>query len=145
MPEVSSQALDDLWGRSFTEQHHVPEPVRILKQQAERLTERTEGRIEGVVRERMPSDGTVWVGLWARVPAARNYEHKLLTITYAVDAIDPELPFPMTVFGLDGEEVKLQDRDEFLAWLTSTLSSSEVHELINRLLWYSKDEFQSAG
>ena len=132
MPKVK-----DLWGPPLVEPEDSA-PVRLLKAQADALTERTKGRVVGSVAEDA-MDGTAWTSLYAVVPALDDYRHKLLTIGHPLVVADPEDPSPLTVCDPldDGAIKKLSGAREFEEWLGRVLSSPKIHNVIQNLLRYN--------
>ena len=98
----------DLWGPAFQKAPVVSAPVALLIEQADALTRRTEGRVMGEVLQDVDK-GTVWVSLYAHVPALQDYQHKLVSIAHPVVNSDPRHPFPLTV--MDTQSGEKIDRD----------------------------------
>ena len=132
----------DLWGPDFVGNDAQPVLVTLLEEQANALTRRTDGRIEGVVSQDPTAEGTVWTSLYASVPALGDYRHKLLTIVHPVTA-DPADPFPLTVHDPVRGSQGVADLPAFCRWLRRTLSSQDVHGVINNLLRYGDDRVAS--
>ena len=130
----------DLWGRPFSGANDVTEspPVVLLRQQADALTARTNGLIEGHVLRNIDR-GTEWTSLYAKVPSLQGYMYKLISIARPIIG-DPDGPLkinPIAAFrdgGEDGPEINTMD--EFADWLGQTLSSDQVHAVISNLLRY---------
>ncbi len=145
MADDQARAGGDLWGSAFVEDPADTAPVALLKEQADALTRRTGGRVVGeVLAETDAERGTVWISLYALVPALDDYRHKLLSIAHPVIVDDPHLPFPLAVIDTqsnDGGEVL--DMEGFTEWLSRILSSEEVHNVIGNLLRYSHDRVAS--
>lgn len=142
MSEEATSDGPDLWGHDFSEHRGTSEPVRLLQAQAAALTRRTQGRVVGRVRERVTSEGTVWVGFWAHVPALGDYQYKLVTISHAIGVRDQERPYPVTVWE-DDLSYEVGDREALVGRLASILQSEEMHNVIDGLLRYGSDRAAS--
>ncbi len=137
MPDHAPGNGRDLWGRTFLETPVESAPVTLLKEQAEALTRRTNGRVVGEVLQEVEKE-TVWVSLYARVPALHDYQHKLISIAHDVVSGDPVHPFPLTVMDTEsGDGGQVHDMEAFERWLESVLSSNAVHNVVDNLLQYS--------
>ena len=137
MHDVASGNGRDLWGPDFRDTPIESAPVVLLKEQADALTRRTGGRIVGEVLQDVDK-GTVWASLYARVPALQDYQHKLVSIAHRVVTADPDRPFPLTVMDTQsGDQEELESMESFEEWLGRTLSSDEVHHVVDSLLRYS--------
>ena len=142
MHDVASGKVRDLWGPDFQGTPVESAPFVLLKEQADVLTRRTRGDVRGDVFQKV-EEGTVWLALYALVPALRDYRHKLVTISYPVTA-DPKQPFPLKVFDVQsGDPVEVEDMDSFERWLAGALSSTPVHQVVDNLLQYSRSRAAS--
>jgi hypothetical protein len=133
--------IENYWGTDFPIGSD-PAPVVLLKQQAQQLTESTQGKVEGVVKE-SAEGGTAYTSLYARVPAMGNYQFKILYIAHPMLA-DPSNPFPITAedsFGL--EKRTLADMQEFDRYLRDLLSSALVRTAIGNLIKYASSRAAS--
>ena len=120
-----------------------PEPVRLLKQQAELLRSLHGGQIEGFVKM-STEEGTAYHSLYLKAEALGHYSYKLLYIAYP--AVRPtESVYPIQAQTSAGEHsAKLADDGEFRGWLRSQLSSDFVKRAISNLLRYIRDRQNSA-
>jgi hypothetical protein len=127
----------DLWGQPFLDTQRESAPMILLKEQAEALTRRTNGRVVGEVMDLVEKD-MFWASLSARVPALHDYHHKLLSIAHPVVVADPVHPFPLTVVDTQsGKQRQVNDIDSFERWLEDALSSKAIHNVVDTLLGYS--------
>src|SRR5947209_6524215 len=135
----------DLWGPAFLDSPPDSAPVALLREQADALTRRTGGRIIGeVLGETDASHSTIWTSLYARVPALDDYQHKLVSIAHPLVVADPTHPFPITAVDTQGVQTgEIGSIEEFGRWLETTLSSREVHNVINSLLTYGNSRAAS--
>ncbi len=143
MADPKTDGKVDLWGPAFEDDSQESAPVVLLRQQADALTDRTGGRVAGVVLKQADR-GTVWASLYAKVPALQDYMYKLLSVAHPV-AADPGDPSPLSVhdsFGGD-DYVEILGMDEFRRWLEKVLSSDAAHAVIVNLLRYSPDRAAS--
>jgi hypothetical protein len=143
MAEPKRDGKVDLWGAAFVDDPRESAPVALLRGQADALTERTGGRVEGVVLTEAEK-GEVWASLYAKAPALQNYMYKLLSVSHSV-LDDPDNPSPIVVDedlgGLEGGT--LPGMDEFREWLGHVLSSERAHAVIVNLLRYSTERAAS--
>jgi hypothetical protein len=137
MAETALHNGKDLWGQPFVETSIESAPVKLLQEQANALTRRTDGRIVGDVFTSVDK-GTFWASLYARVPFLRDYQHKLISVAHPVVVADPMNPFPLTVMDTQsGEQAEVNDMGAFERWLEHVLSSKDVHNVVDTLLGYS--------
>lgn len=133
---MSDQKTVDLWPRDFTTIVDDPAPVVLLKQQAELLSGKTGGRVEGIVRE-STVEGTFYASLYFRSPSLGDSMYKVLHIALPV-TLDPLHPFPLTVNdSCEPSETVVTDMEDFKEWLKSVLSSEKVGAIVGNLIKYS--------
>jgi len=137
MTNGNEASKTDLWGRPFLIDPTDSAPVVLLRQQADALYARTEGRVEGVVLKNFDK-GTAWASLYARVPSIQGYMYKMLTVGHPANA-NPANPSTLTAHDTfrgreDWDDVGSMDR--FASWLEEALSSEEAHAVIENLLKY---------
>ncbi len=138
MPTTSRRDVADLWGAPFGEKRVVSEPFEDLQKQAESLTHRTNGRIVGHARETIRGE-TVWIGLWAKVPAMGGYEYKLITVAHPLNVVDPRRPYPLEATYYAGRITDIAEHESWMSWLADVLSSNGAMPLIDRLLQIGAD------
>jgi hypothetical protein len=138
-----TEPVENYWPASYpTDDVPEPEPVILLKQQAQLLKTTTNGCVEGVVK-RAVEGSTVYHSLYARVPALGDYMYKFLYIGHPV-AANPANPFPIDVEdSLRLDRKSLQTMDEFRDWLKDILASEWVRTTIGRLMSYSSERVAS--
>lgn len=56
---------DDFWGADFHPNNAESKPVTLLKKQADLLGPKTDNRVQGVVKQYVSPDGTIWTSLYA--------------------------------------------------------------------------------
>ena len=140
MTQANVAAEIDLWGGPFVSHPTDSAPTVLLRQQAEILTTRTGGRIEGVVLTDFDK-GTLWASLYAKVPRLQGYMYKLLTVAHPVTD-SPDAPARMTAHDTfrDREDWQsLDSMEQFTAWLKEALSSDRAHAVIVNMLNYIPD------
>jgi hypothetical protein len=138
MPEPT----ENFWPANFPTGNDDPEPVLVLKQQAQLLTTVTDGHVEGVVKRSVEA-GTVYHSLYGRVPALGDYMYKFLYVAYPVSA-NLTNPFPIDVEdSLHLDRKSIQSMDEFRHWLKDILATEWVETTIGRLIDYSSDRVAS--
>ena len=84
----------DLWGRPFSIARADSAPNALLRQQADALTSRTKGRIEGIVLKNFEK-ATAWASLYAKIPSLQGYMYKMLTVAHPATA-NPATPKPLS-------------------------------------------------
>jgi hypothetical protein len=133
--------VEDFWPSDFTTLTDDPEPALLLKQQAKILGRRTNGVVEGVVKNSTVA-GTVYYSLYLKAPALGDYEFKVLHIAIPLSQVATN-PFPLTVEHsiASGLPMQVQNMDEFRRWLRVALSSEPVASVIGRLIKQSQASF----
>ncbi len=137
MTEANQAGKTDLWGQPFLFDPADSAPVELLRQQADALTARTGGRVEGVVLKNFDK-GKAWASLYAKVPSLQGYMYKMLTVAHPATA-NPADPLSMDAHDTfrgreDWEEVN--SMAHFTSWLEEALSSDQAHAVIGNLLKY---------
>ena len=150
MPESQIKTGKDLWGASFEDTPEETVVVSLLKEQAEALSRRTQGKIVGEVESEIDHDyengydlESMTTSLYARVALPQKYRHKLIALHHPI-LVDPNNPFPL--FATDTQQasnVKITDRDQFIRWIEEILSSPEVHNVIKTLIRYGRERAAS--
>jgi hypothetical protein len=126
--------IENYWGTDFPA-YDDSAPVVLLKQQAQKLTEATQSKVEGVVKE-SAEGGTAWASLYASVPT-RDYQFKILSVSHPVVA-DPANPASITVEdSFDHGKQTLAGMAAFDQYLRDLLSSEPVRTAIGNLIRYS--------
>ena len=138
MSEQDSNGRGDLWGAAFVVDPIESAPIALLREQAEALTERTGGRLEGVVL--VDADKRhVWASLCVKAPSLQDYTYKLLSVAHSL-AADPDNPATLSVHDTFGEErdpIEIEGMEEFRRWLEVVLSSGSARAVVINLLRYS--------
>ena len=132
-----SKAIEDFWPSSFRTADADPEAVDILKEQAKVLGEKTNGVVEGVVKD-STIEGTVYYSLHLKAPALGGSLFKVLHIAFPVTQ-SPNNPYPFVgedAFG--GDASSFANIAEFKTWLKATLSSQLMAGVIGNLIRRSK-------
>jgi hypothetical protein len=144
MAEPNSNGGKDLWGSPFEVDPKESAPAALLKTQADFLTERTGGRIKGVVLQNVDKV-SVWASLYASVPALNDYMYKLLTVAYPIsdDPRNPSLLGAQDTFSGGDGILNIQGMEEFGRWLEAALSSRPAHAIIENLMKYTSDRVAS--
>ena len=138
MTQGNQSSKPDLWGKPFPATCSVstePAPVVLLRQQADALTERTSGRVQGVVL-RSFDNGKEFASLYAKVPALQGYMYQILTIAHPITD-SPNDPSAMQgshgLYG-DSDWQKIDSMAHLTSWLQDALSSDQAHAVIVNLL-----------
>lgn len=133
MPEP----VEDLWPPTFELREEDPAPISILKQQADRLSDKTGGLVEGVVKE-STIGGTVFWSLYLRAPALGDYMFKVLYIAIPLGNL---LTTPCRLEAEDSfgdEKVSIEGVDQFKDWLKSVLNSEAVAGVVSNMIRRSR-------
>lgn len=85
---MTTDTIPDLWPTAALKVD-VRTPVAILRTQATRLGQRTQGLLIGEVTITTGENNQVVLGLEVIVPALNNYRYRLLSVQHAQDAIFP--------------------------------------------------------
>jgi len=123
---------DNLWG-DLPNAEEGPTPRGILRQQADILTSQTRGMLSGAV-ETTVVEGDVVVKLLLIAPYLGNYEVEIVTVRYSGVYVSP-----LDVFSsVQGRGATCIDIEEFKAYLSEILQSTEVREAVAALLTQSQ-------
>lgn len=142
--------MTDLWPDFVEEpQGNRPPPVEILRIQAEALSNKTSGRVHGLVREEHPfayDPETDEYGLIERdgfcfdflitAPKLPSYHYRLFSIEYGV----PYYPVRLNVDGDVAKEMRQEmanlevgTEEDFLAMLRMIFSSKKTHQVLQAI------------
>lgn len=129
--------MSDLWG-PLPKMDHAKSPKRLLQEQAELLTERTEGTLRGTVRTDVEGD-TISTELDVVAPFINNYTVTIVRITHGA-MIYPALVYRQLREDDDhGEPWECMDYDGFEKALSRILQSPRVGSVLSSLLIQSKE------
>lgn len=132
-------ATDDLWGE-LPDVERIKTPFVILKEQAELLTEKTDGLLVGEVTQRqtgleahrfgiaMPTFKGFLCTFDIVAPTLNSYEYKLLSLVYGMDL------YPLDLTAANKPSVSCSDEDAFKKELGKILTSQETQDVISKLL-----------
>lgn len=113
-------------------------PKRVMQQQAEFLTEDTNGSLVGIVTTRKdPTDPrTMLHEFTVRVPALGGYKFRLFFISHSMTL------YPVTIGSelLSGTSYKCTNIEEVEAGIREVLNNESVKRVINSLYIQSQDE-----
>jgi hypothetical protein len=127
MPTQASP-VPDLWGQ-FPKAAQVKSPSFILEQQANVLTQRTNGLLQGQVSlsRHTPGRGSFYISLLILAPSLDNYIYEVLSVIH-------EIPFyPATILAEEGE-VKCNDEEAFEKAVGAVLQSERIRKVVSGLL-----------
>jgi hypothetical protein len=117
-----------LWG-DLSDLEIVRTPKEILKEQADALTEATEGVLVGRVGAASGTGNSFSLELSVFVPRLNNYTYTILTADHKID-LYPVRVFPSTT----QRYVTCENEQTFIKALEEILSSKEVKRILSRLL-----------
>jgi hypothetical protein len=116
-----------LWG-DLSDLEIVRTPKEILKEQAEALTEATEGVLVGRVDASGPANNFSYE-LNVVVPRLNNYTYTIVTATHQIDL------YPVRVYVNTTQRWQsCENEQNFVSVLEAILSSKEVKRILSRLL-----------
>lgn len=121
-------ATDDLWGE-LPDIEENKTPFVILKEQAELLTEKTDGLLLGEVSQNQSigREGFCYT-LYMVAPSLNNYRYNLLTISYEIGL------YPLRLIESEKESVVCSDENEFKKELGEIFKSQGTQNVISKLL-----------
>jgi hypothetical protein len=130
-----SNAAIDLWPSVFGYQK-TELPDAILKEQANRLSEKTnhlvEARVEAPAHTTYLTD-KIRLGFYLVAPRLGNYSYRLFTIEYGIALEEQNISgYPVTL--VNGVERICQDREEFLEALREVFASQATMQVISALM-----------
>jgi hypothetical protein len=132
-----SNPNDDFWPAEILDTSD-PAPVRLLKEQAARLGEKTHNEVEAVVRPGVEG-GTTYHSLYLKASALGDYLYKLLFVAYpVVGPLGDDYPVTAQV-SWGGPPVEIRNDKEFREWLQEQLSSAHVQKAISNIRRYAHE------
>src|SRR5262245_9187832 len=117
----------DLWP-DFQAPETINSPVFLLKEQAAKLQQKTNGLVLAGLRPASTPDGSFWVGFDLYSPALGEYTYRLFQVTYP-----PEF-FPVTLDAGDGAPRLAQNLTEFEHFLESLLRSPRTKQVVEAIM-----------
>lgn len=118
----------NLWG-SLKDVEIVRTPKTILKEQAQILSEETQGILVGHVSESEYGGGNFSVTLEIQVPAINNYTYEVLNVRHNIDVYPAEVNATRPFL-----QQRAEDEGEFIRLVEEILSSNEMRQVVSRLL-----------
>lgn len=130
-------STENLWGDLPNYDVTAP-PVSILKEQAEKLSEITEGLLIGKVTSANAQRDHLQCTLYIVVPGLSNYQYEVLTAVYPIGS------YPISLLPTaDGNTIKCADEQEFKENIRLILQSESVKGVLSKLLAHVRAEAQS--
>lgn len=133
MTELSE---DNFWGTLDFSNSDDPAPIARLKQQAEKLTELTRGKVEGSVKVSV-ENGRFFASLYAGIPGGAGYQFKILSIEFPPYFPPDDLRQLIVEDSFGGPRSLLSSMPQFDEYLKTFLSSEQVRSTIRNLVKYS--------
>jgi hypothetical protein len=118
--------VTDLWPE-FKAPEAVNSPVFLLKEQAEKLRQKTGGLVLAELRSASEADGSFWVGFDLCSPALGEYTYRLLVVTY------PPQFIPITLTA-ENETKTAQSLPEFQKNLEAVLRSAHTRQIVEAIM-----------
>jgi hypothetical protein len=115
----------DLWP-DFQAPEAINSPVFLLKEQAAKLKQKTNGLVLAGLRPASAPDGSFWVGFDLYSPALGEYTYHLFEVTYP-----PEF-FPITLTADNSLTVKTLE--QFKNVLESVLRSPRTKQIVEAIM-----------
>jgi hypothetical protein len=128
----------DLWPADFGALSVVP-PVTILRMQAARLAERTQGLVEAYTVSGQRNADFYYL-FYLRAPALDNYSYLLLSVLHPIGLYPATLVAETT-----GETYTAATEEDFKEKLRSVLSSPEARRVVQSLLAQSQELAPARG
>ncbi len=119
-------ATDDLWGE-LPDVEEIKTPFVILKEQAELLTEKTDGLLVGEATQKQIGQGFQCM-LDIVVPTLNNYKYRVLSLVYKMTL------YPLNLSPANKPSVSCSDEDEFKKELGNIFKFQETQDVISKLL-----------
>jgi hypothetical protein len=119
-------ATDDLWP-DFQTPATVNSPVFLLKEQAEKLQQKTKGLVMAGLRPASAPDGSFWVGFDLYSPALGEYAFRLFQVTYPLQF------FPLTLT-FEGRDQTATSPEQFRTTLESVLRSPRTRQVVEAIM-----------
>ena len=124
----------NMWG-DIPEVDSVRTPASMLREQAQILSKRTKGLLNGHVSRNIEDiTGKFLYTLAVRAPALDNYRYIVLEITHGLEL------YPVDLRYIDGLTVESKTEEEFLRNVEKKLQSEDVRKAITSLLSQSKGD-----
>ena len=117
---------NDLWP-DFQAPETLNAPVFLLKEQAAKLQQKTNGLVLAGLRPASAPDGSFWVGFDLYSPALGEYTYRLFEVTYPLQL------FPVTLTTANGDLVA-HSLDDFKAVLESVLRSPRTKQVVEAIM-----------
>ena len=125
----------NLWG-NLEDIGRINTPLAVLREQAQLLTGATKGVLSGSVLVSTSYSEDIVIELTIVVPTLNNYKYRVLRVQH----------HPINIYPLDlacdpkGIEVKCNNEEDFIGQVESVLSSTEVRNVIKRLISQVEEE-----
>lgn len=116
----------DLWP-DFQAPEATHSPVFLLKEQAAKLQQKTNGLVLAGLRPASAPDGSFWVGFDLYSPALGEYTYHLFEVTY------PPQFFPVTLTTANGLQ-SAQTLEQFKTLLESVLRSPRTKQVVEAIM-----------
>lgn len=129
---MSANLSEDLWPTNITAEPLDRPPLLILREQAEKLNEKTSNIIEAeVTADPFGDSESLYVRFVIKAPALGGYEFVLLTIIQPVDLYPVRLEFEGSVWVANEET-------GFKQYLANCFNSARTRKIISSLIAQSK-------
>ena len=120
----------DLWPDDIAKVDFIP-PIKILKDQASSLSQKTKGLIEGEVTT--SAQGKQFTHVFMLIaPSLNNYRYGLFSILHDIAL------YPITA-SFQSMAYTLPDEKSFIEWLRKILNSTETRRIIQGILAQIQD------
>jgi hypothetical protein len=125
--------MTDLWPDDFGKIGETP-PSTILREQAQALSSKTKGLLDGLVKTSRDGDRGFVQEFFLLVPLLDNYTYRLLLVRHPLQLYPLELTVAPT-----GKVTTCRSADEFRNALKASFASEEVRAVIRALLAQAQD------
>lgn len=121
--------MPDLWPEDLGVATDIKPPVAILREQADLLTKKTQGKLEGRITSSGKPDKTFTHQFFITAPALDEYSFRLLSIHHPIDY------YPLVLsFDAVNRSTQCGDESEYINVLRDTLADEKTKKIITAIL-----------
>lgn len=121
--------MPDLWPKDLGVASDIKPPVAILREQADLLTKKTQGKLEGRITSTGKPDKSFGHQFFVTAPALDEYSFRLLSIQHPIDY------YPLNFsFDAVGSSTVCANESEYLSVLRDSLAHERTKKIIAAIL-----------
>jgi hypothetical protein len=130
--------MPDLWPEDLGKSDVTP-PIVLLREQAQRLSKKTQGKLEGRVVTSQP-DGVHFLHQFlVVVPSLDNYSYALLMVQHS-----PVQLYPAEILNVPGGPLIANDEQQYEAYLRAVFASDRTRSVIQSLRAQAEEPVEMA-